>query len=101
MTYIKGLVALGLAASVAACAPAYDKTRDRNIWDGKNGDLSAMEAGIWVDPQGCEHWIIDDGVEGYLDLRRTPDGKPVCNSELPRNTAVGPFKRGSTFPDSI
>ncbi|KUP91068.1 hypothetical protein [Tritonibacter horizontis] len=101
MTIFKAGAALVLAASVSACGDISDKTRDRNIWDGKNGDLSAMEAGIWVDPQGCEHWIIDDGVEGYLDLRRTPDGKPVCNSDLPRNTAVGPFKRGSTFPDPL
>ncbi|MFZ9117949.1 MAG: OmpA family protein, partial [Paracoccaceae bacterium] len=20
---------------------------------------------IWVDPDGCEHWVMDDGAEGY------------------------------------
>ncbi|MCU9838168.1 hypothetical protein OEZ49_10365 [Ruegeria sp. WL0004] len=101
MTVFKGVAALALAFSISACDSAIDKTRDRNILDGKSGDLSLLTAGIWVDPAGCEHWIIDDGLEGYADLRRTPDGKPVCNSELPRNVATGPFKSGSTFSDPI
>jgi len=101
MTIIKGFSALALALAVTACGDVSDKTRDQNFFDGGNGDLAGLTAGIWVDPQGCEHWIIDDGVEGYLDLRLTPDGKPICNSELPRNTATGPFKAGSTFSDAI
>ena len=20
--------------------------------------------GVWIDPDGCEHWVMDDGVEG-------------------------------------
>ena len=28
--------------------------------------LTELKAGIWVDPNGCQHWIIDDGIEGYL-----------------------------------
>ncbi|WP_432450618.1 OmpA family protein [Aliiroseovarius marinus] len=34
--------------------------------------------GIWVDPDGCEHWVMDDGVEGYMTPHVTPDGRPVC-----------------------
>jgi len=34
--------------------------------------------GIWVDPDGCEHWAIDDGWEGYMTPNVTPDGIPVC-----------------------
>ena len=34
---------------------------------------------IWVDPDGCQHWIIDNGIEGYMTPNRTPDGRPVCN----------------------
>lgn len=33
---------------------------------------------IWVDPDGCEHWVMDDGSEGYMTPHVTPDGKPVC-----------------------
>ena len=21
---------------------------------------------IWIDPDGCEHWVIDNGIEGYM-----------------------------------
>lgn len=35
--------------------------------------------GIWIDPDGCEHWVMDDGAEGYMDLRRRRDGTPVCH----------------------
>lgn len=33
---------------------------------------------IWVDPDGCEHWVMDDGVEGYMTPHVTRDGRPVC-----------------------
>ena len=34
---------------------------------------------IWVDPDGCEHWAMDDGAEGYMTPHVTRDGIPVCN----------------------
>lgn len=40
--------------------------------------LSDMRASLWVDPLGCEHWFIDDGVEGYLTNRLNRDGTPRC-----------------------
>ena len=51
---------------------------------------------IWVDPDGCEHWVMDDGVEGYLSARLDPYGKPVCSGAAPANVATGPFKGGAT-----
>ncbi|MBU3261170.1 OmpA family protein [Roseovarius sp. PS-C2] len=33
---------------------------------------------IWVDPDGCEHWVMDDGVEGYMSPHVTREGIPVC-----------------------
>ena len=41
--------------------------------------LSDMRASIWVDPLGCQHWLIDDGVEGYLSNRLNTDGTPRCD----------------------
>lgn len=35
--------------------------------------------GIWIDPDGCEHWVMDDGVEGYMDPHLTRKGTPVCH----------------------
>lgn len=103
MKVTKVIALVAVAGLTAACSGGHgvvgpNKGIDRGI---DNKDLSQLTAGIWVDPNGCEHWIIDDGVEGYADLRRTPDGKPVCNSELPRNVATGPFKKGSPIADSL
>ncbi len=33
---------------------------------------------IWVDPDGCEHWVFDDGFEGYMTPHVRRDGRPVC-----------------------
>ncbi|MBJ3762353.1 OmpA family protein [Maribius pontilimi] len=34
---------------------------------------------IWIDPDGCEHWVRDDGWEGYASNRLTRKGTPVCH----------------------
>jgi hypothetical protein len=75
-----------------------DKTHDYGF-DKK--PLSELKAGIWVDPNGCDHWIIDDGIEGYMSLRLTPDGKPVCSGLLPPSHATSDYRRGSSVQDSI
>lgn len=33
---------------------------------------------IWVDPDGCEHWVMDDGAEGYMTPNVSREGIPVC-----------------------
>ncbi|WP_298261253.1 OmpA family protein [uncultured Litoreibacter sp.] len=33
---------------------------------------------IWVDPDGCEHWVMDDGFEGFMTPHVTRQGIPVC-----------------------
>ena len=102
MTKLKIVPMLVIAAmGLAACDGGYpsDKTIDRGFVDSK--DLSQLQAGIWVDPNGCDHWIIDDGVEGYLSARLDKYGKPVCSGIAPPNTANGPYKSGSRFPDVI
>lgn len=38
-----------------------------------------IEWGLWVDPDGCQHWWADGGTEGYMVARRdAKTGKPVC-----------------------
>jgi hypothetical protein len=69
------LVHTALAAILFTAGCAGDTTRDFGI---DEGDLTTMKAGIWIDPNGCDHWIIDDGVEGYMTPRLRPDGIPVC-----------------------
>lgn len=109
MKAIKVIAILGVAVSLSACETGvtelvggnkYDKTVDRGF-DAKH--LSTLQAGIWIDPIGCDHWIIDDGVEGYLSPRVDKYGKPVCSGSAAPNTAIGNFKGGSTgvFGDPI
>ncbi len=38
-----------------------------------------MTPTIWIDPDGCEHWVMDDGFEGYMSPHRNRDGSPVCH----------------------
>lgn len=99
MSLFKGAALIALAAGLSACAGSKDdKTVDRGV-DSK--DLSQLKAGIWIDPTGCDHWIIDDGAEGYLSQRLDKYGKPVCSGAAPPNTAIGPFKSGSAINDPI
>ena len=101
MTITKLILGCALVAGLAACGhpspvPGY-KGVDRGIVGQKH--LSQLQAGIWIDPEGCDHWIIDDGVEGYLSARLDPYGKPVCSGTAAPNIATGGFKRGSDIPD--
>ncbi len=97
MKLFKGILLLAVVGGLTACDKV-DKTVDRGF-DAK--DLSTLKAGIWVDPTGCDHWIIDDGLEGYLSQRLDRNGKPVCSGAAPPNTATGSFKSGSWIPDLI
>lgn len=97
----KFILILAAAIGLAACEGGSnegDKSFDRGI-DRKN--LAALKAGIWIDPNGCHHWIIDDGIEGYMSMRLDDRGKPVCTPAVPGGVAVGDFKSGSSFPDIL
>lgn len=86
------LAVTAAAFTLTACGDKQNKTIDRGI---DSHSVSQLQAGIWVDPTGCDHWIIDDGVEGYLSARLDRRGKPVCSGIAPPNTVVGNFKQGS------
>jgi len=101
MKIVQGTAILMVAVSLTGCVgltPKVDKTVDRWV-DSK--DLSQLVAGIWIDPNGCDHWIIDDGIEGYLSQRLDKYGKPVCSGAGAPGTAVGPYKSGSPISDPI
>lgn len=102
MKPVKLTIAAAALLTVAACGLGErnggDTTRDSGR-DSKN--LSDLQAGIWVDPNGCDHWIVDDGLEGYLSPRLDRTGKPVCSGVAPPNTATGDFKAGEGISDLI
>lgn len=49
---------------------------------------------IWVDPDGCEHWVMDDGAEGYMTPHVTRQGIPVCR----RGNVCGVMNTDQFFP---
>ena len=99
MMNTKTFAVLGFAAIVSACTDIQDKTVDRQF--GGKQDLSNLVAGIWIDPNGCQHWIIDDGLEGYLSARLDRYGKPVCTDVYPTGYAIGSYKDGQDIADFL
>lgn len=66
-----------MSFALTACETNSSSNRDSGV---DSTPLETMAAGIWVDPNGCDHWILDDGVEGYMTPRFGTDGKPVCRA---------------------
>lgn len=57
-----------------------------------------QRAAIAYDPDGCQNWIIDDGVEGYSSPRFDPATgmANVCNNHFPPGTVVGNYQSPNT-----
>lgn len=70
-------------------ATGLDKGRDSGVL--RNG-----HAAIAYDPDGCQNWIMDDGVEGYSSPRFDPkSGLPICNNHFPPGTVVRNYQTGT------
>ena len=93
------ILLIGAAGLTAACDNKVNQTVDRGF-DTKNLQNLTKTPGIWVDGDGCEHWAIDDGIEGYQMNRLDRYGKPVCGHLQPF-TLYGPDGAGSPVPDPI
>jgi outer membrane protein OmpA-like peptidoglycan-associated protein len=71
---IRAVASLSLAAALAFQATAADaQTRSQ-----EGRDKGVYIPTIWVDPDGCEHWVMDDGAEGYMTPHTSRQGIPVC-----------------------
>lgn len=85
---------VGPDGELPVIARPYDTGIDRT-------PLKHRRAAIAYDPDGCQNWIIDDGVEGYASRRRDPaSGLPICNDHFPPGTVVHEY-RMNTIPDYI
>ncbi len=63
-------------------ATSQDRGRDKGV-------LAPGGGAIAYDPDGCQGWIIDDGVEGYSGRRYDPrSGLPVCNNNYAPGTVL-------------
>ncbi len=69
MLFLFAALAAGLFASASAQSNA------------NNGDGELLIPGIWIDPDGCEHWAMDDRFEGFMSPVVLPNGRPVCGRD--------------------
>ena len=101
MSRVGIFVVMGLMVSACGIRPYSGPNNviatgnDRGLLD--RGALVNGEAAIAYDPDGCQNWIIDDGIEGYSSPRYDPvSGLPICNNRFPPGTVIGNYQTGST-----
>ncbi|MDP3261803.1 MAG: hypothetical protein U1E06_11555 [Tabrizicola sp.] len=84
------------AGPTSVIATGQDQGRDEDV-------LKDGQAAIAYDPDGCQVWIIDDGLEGYSSPRFDPaTGLPVCDGKYPPGTVIGRYETESApIPDGI
>lgn len=80
MVLKKLFVVVAAMTALGACEYRTDRTviTDTGV---DTGTLIDGLANIWIDPDGCQHWYIDDGLEGYMTPRLNRDGTPRCQDE--------------------
>ncbi len=67
------------AVAVSLTMIASSASAQEGLLGGKrNGANDRYEPTIWIDPDGCEHWVFDDGYEGYMSPHTNRQGIPVC-----------------------
>ncbi len=45
---------------------------------GQAQEQRSYQATIWIDPDGCEHWVMDLGIEGMMSPILDREGRPQC-----------------------
>lgn len=93
------LAGCGVTSTTGPGAPLLAVAHDGGIVNGSGP--TEGEGAVAVTPDGCEAWIMDDGVEGYASTRSDPrTGLPVCTNEIPRGAVVG-NPQNTAFPDVL
>jgi len=100
--YLAGVffaLVLGLGSYQNASAQSFfESVTDLFRGSDANSDGSqALRATIWVDPDGCEHWVMDDGLEGFMSSHLDRNGKPVCRGAAPTNGICKTLDSAATF----
>ncbi len=105
-SFMKLGLGLGAALLVSGCVEGFEGTRayygsDSVIATGVDkgrdtGILVNGQAAIAYDPDGCQNWIMDDGLEGYSSPRYDPvSGLPICNDRYPPGTVLKDYQTGT------
>lgn len=77
MSFARSVMLVLVAGALTACERSGD---NNDVTDGgvDGGFLRDGIANVWIDPDGCQHWYIDDGLEGFMTPRMNRDGTPKC-----------------------
>ncbi len=77
MVSVRSVILILAATALVACERSGDAD---DVTDGglDGGFLRDGVANVWIDPDGCQHWYIDDGIEGFMTPRLNRDGRPKC-----------------------
>ena len=95
-------IILALTPALAACDAGLSTTADGDRLLARPTDsavnntdlLSDRPMAVAIDPDGCMHWLGDDGTEGYANARYDPvTGKPVCTDRLPPGAVISDPQR--------
>lgn len=103
------LAALVAPIALAACQSTEYTGGDPKLiaqpydtWFGDPEGPKDGRAAVAVLPDGCEAWIVDDGLEGYAGTRSDPkSGLPRCTSEIPRGAVIGEWRSSPDLPDIL
>ncbi|WP_128515129.1 hypothetical protein [Tabrizicola thermarum] len=110
-----GLV-LGLGTLLSGCGGFFEGVEGTQPYSGPDSVIATAEdyghdkvalkdgeAAIAYDPDGCQVWIIDDGIEGYSSPRFDPrTGLPVCDGKYPPGTVIGVYETSDAgIPDRV
>ena len=71
---LRAMASLTMAAALTVASTSADAQTPSQ----QGRDKGVYTPTIWVDPDGCEHWVMDDGAEGYMTPHTTRQGIPVC-----------------------
>jgi len=72
---VRAMAGVALVLALALVAPAAEAQQTKSQI---GRDKGVYVPTIWVDPDGCEHWVMDDGAEGYMTPHTNRQGIPVC-----------------------
>lgn len=86
MTKPISMTVRGILGAVAAFALGIAVTAESVSAQQRAVTGERYEPTVWVDPDGCEHWVFDDGFEGYMTPHVTRQGIPVCHRGTPCGT---------------
>lgn len=94
------------AVTLMGCAEGFEGTTNYSGPDsyiavaqdaGRDNNSNANDnAAIAHTPDGCQAWLIDDGLEGRASNRLDPvSGLPVCPKGAVPGTVIGPYQSGT------